>query len=155
MQRLLGLLLLGIASIELGAVEPNNAGLAIVISAPQSTVKVGSDVYIKIQMTNISSHLVDCSSYIVSGTDRRFRVDVRDANGNSRKKENIHPEIMPGSFAACTLDPGQSVTRDDRISWANDLAQPGVYTIQVSRVVDRDPKNGVVKSNKISITVTP
>jgi hypothetical protein len=32
---------------------------------------------------------------------------------------------------------------------------PGVYTIQVSRVVSDNPADGVVKSNKIMVTVTP
>jgi hypothetical protein len=156
MRRLLSLVVLGISSgIALNAQQPSNAELALRISAPQSTVKVGSDVYIKIEMTNISDHPVDCSSYIVSGTDRRFRVDVIDADDNSMKKKDIHPEMAPGSFASCMLDPGQSVSRDDRISWANDLTRPGVYTIQVARVVGRDEKNGLVKSNKITVTVKP
>jgi hypothetical protein len=43
----------------------------------------------------------------------------------------------------------------DFISRLYDLSQPGDYTIQLSRAVSDDPKNGVVKSNVITVTVTP
>jgi len=111
-------------------------------------------VYIKIQMTNTSDHPVDCSTYIVSGTDRRFRVEIKDENGNLMKKKDLHPEMMPGSFASCTLEPGESASREELASWASDLTRPGVYTVQVGRIVGNG-KNDLVRSNQITITITP
>jgi hypothetical protein len=155
MKYLLCLTMIGIWSGSASnAQQPGHPEVSISISAP-SEVKSGSDVYIKIQMTNLSDHPVDCSSYDVSGTDRRFRIDVRDAKGNSMKKGNLHVEMMPGSLKGCTLDPGRSTPAvDDRISWANDVSRSGTYRVKAARVVARDEKNGLVKSNTITITVT-
>lgn len=157
MKCLLFLVLMGISLASISnAQNPGNPELVISIRGPVDEVKAGSDVYIKIQMTNVSDHPVDCSSFVVGGTDRRFRIDVRDSNGNPMRKKDFHLEMMPGSVQACSLQPGESTpARDDRISWANDLSQPGKYSVQVTRVVEKDEKNGSVKSNKIAIMVTP
>lgn len=155
MKRLFSFVILGIwTCLGANAQQPKKSELELRLSAPKTTVKAGSDIYIRIDMTNTSDHPVDCSTSYVSGTDRRFRIEVRDANGNSMKKKDLNPDMMPGSFASCTLPPGESTWRDDRVSWANDLTHPGVYTIQVSRVVGQD-ENDVAQSNKITITVTP
>jgi len=137
------------------APQAGSSSLAITISAPVETIKAGSRLYIKITMTDISNDPVDCSSYYVSGTDRRFRIEILNSQGELMKKKDLHPENVPGSFASCMLQPGESVTRDDLVSWANDLTHPGVYTIQVQRVVGKDEKSGIAKSNAITITVTP
>jgi len=36
-----------------------------------------------------------------------------------------------------------------------DMSKPGTYTVQVSRGISSDEKKGAVKSNQITITVTP
>jgi len=157
MRQVIGLVLIGAALSIVNAQEAQKPELGIKISAP-AEVKAGSDVYITIVMTNFSDHPVDCSAWYVNGTDRRFRVDVRDSHGNSMKRPDVHPEMMPGSLQGLgsTLQPGESTgPLQDRISWANDLSQPGVYTVQVSRVVANDEKNGLVKSNTISLTIAP
>jgi hypothetical protein len=46
------------------------------------------------------------------------------------------------------------ITGDD-ISLLYDLSQPGAYTVQLSRTLSDDPKDGVVKSNAITVKVTP
>ena len=155
-QIILGLIIIGV-SFSLASAEPHkNPELDIKITAPIASVKSGADVYIKIQMTNISDHPVDCSSYYVGGTDRRFRIEVRGSNGNSMKKRDLHPEMMPGSLQGCTLQPGESTPwKEDRISWANDFTRPGKYRIQLARVVGNDEKDGLVESNTISITIVP
>lgn len=155
MKFLLSLVLIWISSgLAATAQQPGKADLELKLSAPKTTVKAGSNVYLKIQMTNTSDHPVDCSTFYVGGTDRRFRVEVRDAAGNRMKKKNLHPEMMPGSFAPCTLQPGGSTSRDELVSWANDLTHPGVYTIQVARVVGQN-EHDLVHSNIITITVIP
>lgn len=130
--------------------------LTITISPASLTVKAGEEVYVKVQMTNVSSQPVDCSSYYVNGTDRRFRVDVLDENGASTKKSSEHPESMPGSLQQCTLDPGQSTPpKEDLISSFHDFSRPGKYRVRFSRVIDGDEKKGLASSNTITVTVMP
>jgi hypothetical protein len=150
--------LLVITAIEFGAGSgPASQGpFSITISTEKSVVKAGSDVWIKIQMTNISNRDVDCSSAYVNGTDRRYQYDIRDGSGSSMKKTSEHPELVPGQFQLCTLKPGERTTsRDSRISWLHDLSRPGKYLVYVSRGVSDDEKDGFVKSNALTITVTP
>lgn len=55
--------------------------------APEKpVVKSGSDVWIKVQMTNTSWHDIDCTMAPSNGLDRNFQLDVRDNNGNLIKK---------------------------------------------------------------------
>ena len=41
------------------------------------------------------------------------------------------------------------------ISRFHDLTRPGNYEVQLSRVISNDEKNGLAKSNKITITIAP
>lgn len=128
--------------------------VTITISAPK-VIAAGSNISLKIEMKNISDQPVDDSTYYVGCSNRRFRIDVRDESGHAMKKEALHPETMPGSFASSTLAPGESVVQEDCVSWHNDISHPGTYTIQASRVISNDERNGLVKSNIITITVLP
>jgi hypothetical protein len=50
--------------------------------------------------------------------------------------------------------PGESMDIPGHfISRLYHLIRPGEYTIQLSRAVNDDPKNGFVKSNKITLAV--
>jgi len=53
------------------------------------------------------------------------------------------------------LQPGESVSYFAPISEWYDLSGPGKYTIQVLQHVSSDPSSAVVKSNKITVTITP
>ena len=52
-----------------------------------------------------------------------------------------------------TLKPGESVSNITNVARWPDFSKPGEYVIQVSRHVNDDEKQGVVKSNTITITV--
>jgi hypothetical protein len=152
------LLLLSITAVAFGtgSGSATQGPFSITIRAEKPVVRAGSDIWIKIQMTNMSNHDVDCSSAYVNGIDRRYQYDIRDGGGSSMKKTSEHPELVPGQFQLCTLKPGESTTsRDSRISWLHDLSRPGKYLVYVSRGVSDDEKDGFVKSNTITITVTP
>jgi hypothetical protein len=63
----------------------------------------------------------------------------------------VHVEmIRDGDSFAVTFERGET-----GISPRYDPSQPGEYVIQLSRPISDDPKNGVVKSDKLTITVTP
>jgi hypothetical protein len=121
----------------------------------EPAVKSGSGVFIKVQMTNISDHAVDCTAAYLGATDRKYQYDVRDDAGTSIKRRIIRPEQDAGSIEMCTLQPGESTHRETQVSWLHDLTKPGKYTIQLMRGAAGDEKDGVVKSNIVTVTVTP
>jgi hypothetical protein len=125
------------------------------------TVKAGSDVFIKVHLTNTSKHKLALGYDKDSRTNVDFshQYEVRDSHGSLAQKRTIaHPEIgsTGHGWPARILKPRESmdITGDD-ISRLYDLSQPGAYTVQLSRTVSDDPKDGVVKSNAITVKVTP
>jgi hypothetical protein len=142
------------ASGPAGTMQP----LAITISTDKAEVKAGSDVWIKVHLTNTSSREIDLSANIndMIRVDPNYVFDVRDASGNPvPKKVHKHPELATGHAVFRSLKPGESVTDEQDISGLDDLSQPGQYAIQVSRRTSDKEKDGLVKSNTITITVTP
>ena len=137
------------------------AGLpfALSISAEDAVVKPQADVYIKIQMTNTSKHDIDCSSSDndMLGMDVKYHYDIRDSSGNPVPTHPMkHPELATGQFRLCTLRPGKTASSNGNlVTKLYDLSHPGEYVIQVSRDVSANPLDGVVKSNKITVTVAP
>jgi len=127
----------------------------ITISTDKPTVVAGSHVYIKIKLTNTSDHTVDRSTAYSNGLDRQYLYDVCDENGNSVEKPGEHHELNGVSLATGELAPGETANGETRITTLYDLTKPGQYTVQLSRFIGKDEKQGVVKSNTITITVVP
>jgi hypothetical protein len=135
-------------------IDASSAGTA----ADHLVVKAGAEVGIDIVKTNTSKHEEDCIMIHnnMTGVDDKYQYDLRDRSGNPVDKRRIeHPEpfiIPPGS---CTLKPGESqASGGNTITRLYDLSRPGEYAVQVSQPVSDNPKDGVVKSNTITITVT-
>ena len=140
------------ASTSVAIAQTAKDPFSITISADKPTVVAGSRVYIRIKLTNMSDHVVDCSSAMVGAFDRRYLYDVLDENGKSMIKTDIDPE----RYQFCNLDPGESTGNGERlIRWLYDFTKPGTYTVQLSRFIGNDEKQGTVKSNTITITVVP
>jgi hypothetical protein len=140
--------------------QPPQPPFSITISAETTEVKTGSEVFITIQMKNISDHEVDCTKAFRNGWDDAYHYDVRDSHGNLAERKLLapgHPEIKEDlSIWPCILKPGESNSFDSYIGRRNDMSRPGKYVIQVSRfIVSGHKESGVVKSNTITITVTP
>jgi hypothetical protein len=140
--------------------QPAQPQFSITISTEKTEVKAGSELFIKVQMKNISDHEVDCSRVPTNGWDGAYQYDVRDTHGNLAERKLLvpgHPEIKgASSIWPCILKPGESTNDDHIISRLYDLSHPGKYAIQVSRLITGGHKeDGVVKSNTITITVTP
>jgi len=121
--------------------------------------KVGENVGINIEMRNMSTHEIDCSGAWsnLSDLDEKYQYDVRDSSGNPVARHRIEsplPYTRGPDIHSCK--PGESGSSgNNSITRLYGLNRPGVYTIQVSRVVSDNPADGVVKSNKIMVTVTP
>jgi hypothetical protein len=124
------------------------------------TVKASSEVFIKVHLTNISKRKLSLGYDKDSrtGVDFSHQYEVRDRNGNPAQKRTInHPEIgsTGHGWPARILKPGESMDiTGDYLSRLYDLSQLDAYTIQLSRNASDDPKDGVVKSNTITVRVT-
>jgi hypothetical protein len=111
-----------------------------------------------IVMKNLSNHDVDCTPNYINGWNMAFEYLIRDANGNVVESwEKKHPGVGRtfSPMVSRSLKPGETLESVETISTHYDMIQPGEYTVQVSRRVSNNAKDGVVKSNKITITVNP
>ena len=131
----------------------------IVIKAERPSVKAGTGVWVNVNLTNTSNQDIDTSANISSltGIDPNFVFDVRDAAGNLVPKVVYeHPELADGKLIMDRLvKPKESLIEQEEVSRLHDMSRPGQYLIQVSRPVSKNKKDDVVKSNKITLAVTP
>jgi hypothetical protein len=137
-----------ISSVAQGPVAAHVFTINIRVENP--VMKAGSDVFIKVQMINTSKQVIDCTMAPsnVTGADRKYQYRVRDGAGNPAKELPIDRKHDGGSIWPCTLEPGRNTPpRDNLISRMYDFTSPGKYFVRVAR--------GDVKSNTITITVTP
>jgi hypothetical protein len=131
---------------------------SIHIKVLTTVVKSGEPIYLQIRMTNTSDHDLDCTSAPRDGLDMNYAYEVRDSSGKilPESHRNVPEESNGGNGRPRLLKPGATAEAiGGFISNHYDMSGPGQYTIQVSRRVSANPKDGVVKSNKITITVLP
>jgi hypothetical protein len=126
----------------------------LTIAGDLSPFKAGSQVFIRITQTNTSDHSVGCNAQIASSSDLSFFYDIKDSSGH-RLLPRPNADMVPGSVNLCTLAPGKSTSGEYFISWLYNLSQPGKYTIEVLRRFVENGKEGIVRSNRITITVEP
>ena len=134
------------------------APFTLEISTDQPVVKAGSAVWIKVHLTNTSKRAMDCSATIsnMTGVDPNYIFEVHDEAANAAPiRMHEHPELATGQPISRSLKPGERLTDDEEVSQVIDMSRPRRYTIQVSRRVSDSKKDGVVKSNAITISVTP
>jgi len=156
--RVLMALLLIAASAGTGGGAQSAAPFSITISTDKPTVKAGSDVYVEIRMTNTSNHSVDCTHQSQDFLDRSFEYEVRDGSRKliPKLERNVPLESDGVSGSPRSIKPGETCEAfGGYVSHPYDMSRPGEYTIQVSRRISGNPRDGVVKSNRITITVTP
>ena len=134
--------------------QSNNLPYEIAITEETVTVAAGSDVWIKVNLTNTSDHDVrEGALYTRGNLDSTLRFEVRDEHGKLVPKRTYpHPELgVFGSVRFRTIARSETVTEDQQVSALYDMRKPGKYKIQVFK---RNPKYDI-KSNIITITVTP
>jgi hypothetical protein len=136
-----------------------NTPFALVISSEAKSVKAGSAVEIKVSLTNHSAQDIDASANIsdLTGVDPNFIFEVRDAAGILVAKRGYeHPELANGhAMLNRAIKPGKTLEETADIGRLYDMSRPGEYNIRASRRASENENDGVVKSNKIKITVTP
>ena len=126
---------------------------------PKSVVKAGSEVRLRITLTNTSDQ--DAFYSVVAQSAAPYDVYVRDSKGNSAPEtpygRKIHPwspghPPLSGSFTAfrVRLAPGRKTETEVDLTREYNLSQPGKYAVQ-----SQDVQDGIVlKSNTLTVTVT-
>lgn len=121
---------------------------SISISAPQSAIKLSSNVTIKVTVTNVST-------YELFAPDLAF--DVRDSTGKPVARVRRKPGVPPGgSFMSVPLKPGQSYVSSINLKKHFVFTMPGKYTVQAWRedyVRGTNRVRGRVKSNTITLDI--
>jgi hypothetical protein len=138
--------------------QPSPAPFKIAINADSPTVVADSEVWIKVSLTNTSNHDLDDSGGYFTGIDLNpnFRFEVRDERGELVPKRTYpNPELRTGYPVNRSISPGKTFTQEQRVSALYDMRKPGKYTIQVSRRTSENPKDGEIKSNVVTLKVTP
>ena len=141
-----------------GGNQAAKAPFTIEISTDRPAVKAGSEVSIKVHLTNTSKRVLDCSGTIsnMTGVDPNYVFEVRDdANRAVPLRVYEHPGLATGQPISRSLKPGESFTDEQEVSRLIDMSRPGKYVIQVSRRASENKKDGVVKSNIITVRITP
>jgi hypothetical protein len=147
--------------------QSTKPSFSVAVSANQRTVKSGSEIRVRIVLTNVSDK--ELATYQDGATrgELDYTIDVLDGNG----KEPPETKYLRAVRNKDAAEPGETTTlvvlRDAGmrslkskgtltdildLSKLYDL-QPGTYTLQVERT-DEESKT-VVKSNKITLTVIP
>jgi hypothetical protein len=153
--RLLIVFALTVAGGILAQRPTGKAPFTLVLSTEDPTVTIGSDIWVKLQWTNTSDRAIDSSANILDATnvDPNFLFKLIDANGHSLPvKVYKFPQTF-GHAVFGTLEPGETITRDINIVRLYDIKKAGKYTLQVSRRAPQELGGGLVKSNRITITI--
>lgn len=136
--------------------QSNNQPFKIAITAENSTIVAGGDVSSKVSLTNTSNQDVYEGVMYKDGIglDSTFRFEVRDEHGKLvRKRTYPYEELRTGSVSFRSISAGQTLTQPQPVSVLYDMRKHGKYTIQVFRGVS--DKSGEIKSNIVTVTVTP
>jgi hypothetical protein len=132
----------------------------VTIKADGPTVKAGGDALIQVTITNTSKRAIE---YAVSynrmlAMDTLDKYDVLPKGAATPVQKNVvkHLELAGGSLRPpVIIKPGETkVVGTDVISVLYNLSRPGQYSVQLLRPVSSNPKDGIVKSNAITVTVT-
>src|SRR5262249_27354151 len=129
------------------------------------SVKLGDEIPIKILLKNNTDQSIRLSKVGTEGDGSfEYTVDVeRDDHTVVAKKyveklrrKEVQPAIPPpGSVLFFTIEPGETDKDSIYISNRYEFDKPGKYLVQIERALPDDLGGGVIKSNTITVTVTP
>jgi hypothetical protein len=151
--------------------EVVNPPFSIAIRAPQNVVKTGSEVNVKIALTNTSKedlyflvtgvfdYVVDVHYFATTSSPANMAPanmapeNMAPLTDRGRKIKQTHGTFA-GSAIRTRLKPGVTVEDDCAVTDFYDMTRPGRYVIQLQHDIPTNP-NQIVKSNVITVTVTP
>ena len=129
----------------------------LVIESTDAKPKAGSDIWIKVTLTNNSMETLDMSGGFSDLThlDPNYHFEVRSDQGRPvPKRVYPHPELTTGTPINRTIQPNETFAEEQRISALYDMTRPGAYLVQVSRRRSDNPQDGAIKSNTITIVIS-
>lgn len=167
-------LLLTVPALLLAGGDDKSAPFTITISGPNQPVEEGAEVRIHVVLTNVSGRPVSVQrSPSPELAEFYYTVRVRDEHGPEAKMTDYGRAASKGQYQGSQmlilLRPGEEDEENTVLSKQFDMSAPGTYTIQLERAISRDPKDGsfmavksahepkdgIVKSNQITITLVP
>jgi len=134
-----------------------NQLLSLSISVPEQTVRIGSEVKVKTNLTNITDHVLN---FYDANRDCDYPVEVLDDKRNSapetvyKRQLRCNQGLSDGKIENVTLKPHESRQDEIVVTRFYDLTRPGRYFVQVLRKIPKELGQGTVKSNILTITVT-
>ena len=145
------------------AANQMSAAFSIAISTDTPVIKVGSRISIKIKLTNTSNHNIsisdvyDNASLFDRGVDISYEQKIWDSRNNlvKRNDQSKDEPAITGFSVLHTLKPGESLDTVTNLTGRYDLSQPGKYVIQLFRLAANKSADRTVKSNKITLMLTP
>jgi hypothetical protein len=141
------------AQLTARAEEQDHQPFSITITALNAEIKVGEEAFLKIRLKNESQEDIQGGGvFRAEGLDTSYRYDCHNDPGISVMKEIV---MVGSAHEAPILKLGESHEETIPLGRACDFSKPGAYVIQLSRSDIADPKHHAIKSNEITITVTP
>src|SRR5215510_10958077 len=133
--------------------------LKITIVAAQNSVMAGDPIKITVTMKNMSDH--DITMVAVGNNSKaelNYEIIAREKNGEMVDETRYGKGLkggVAGSRKLFTLKPGAEITETCNINKLYDMSMPGEYVIQVEKELPASEGKGTIKSNTITVTVTP
>ena len=160
MRVLIYIIYLLVATVSGNASAATYRPFTITISSLEHSVRSGGEVRIHVVLTNVSDHVIWVDrSPSKTQAEIHYNVRVRDVSGNDVKETKYghaaRAHEVYGSEINQPVKPGEKLEEDTLIGKQSDISSPGEYRIQLTRPASSDPKDGVIKSNEIAITITP
>ena len=158
-------LLAGILAIQSAGTPPSTRpSISVTISTPSAVVKLGSELAIKMVITNKSDHEMLLGKPAGKPGQGEFLnlIEVRDEHGNAVGKTKYYRQIRGEEFvdggisvsvSSFRVKPGESVEEEVLVNKLYNIDKAGKYTIQVQH--DDPETKALVKSNTITVIVTP
>jgi hypothetical protein len=140
-----------------GPLSAGSQPFSLTIEAVQQRVQSGSQVELKLTLTNTSDGeimVVDTNPWC------DYTFEVRDSKGQSATETDFKRDLKcatrptAGRRIIRILKPHESFEDAVYVNHSYDLRLPGDYSIQVAREIPKELGKGTVKSSTITITVT-
>ena len=155
--------LLAIAMLSAGVARAAQPAFSLSISTPEKVVRLGTELKVKIRLTNTSKEEIYISREKSDELGEfNYGVEVRDLQGKKQKETKYFRKLqtdedLPGEYSIIVsspwqfkLNPGESLEDGVIINKLFNISEPGKYAIQVERL-DEQVKTKV-KSNKMMVT---
>lgn len=141
--------------------QVSQPAFSIALTALHDVVKTREEIRVRAVVTNISKNEIALGRSSDDRGEFEFTIEIHDSQGKTPslteygktlKGEGEVPLILPYGGDS-HLHPGESFRSEIVVTKIYDLKQPDDYTVQLQR---KDiPSEKIVKSNSITVTVTP